>query len=292
MSEKNEKKKAKNPPAPKFDHSTIPDGVEKMVNVTDLMLNKAFQPRNGLDEETIEEYAEDIKDGTFPPIEVVVVDDKMFVVDGFHRVEACRDAKVKQIKAVVRTGSKSLAQWLAASSNRKHGLRRTNADKRRAVKMALQAAPAASLREIAEHCGVSHELVRTVKDPPEPKAKPEPKPEPAPVAEAPKPVAKKEPEHDPKSKEAARSALVGLLGECENLRAAFNRIAKIPAGTFLSMQTAMSEIDNLKSCVKSAMPHGMCLYCEGEGCSNCKKLGWMSERMFQTAPKSLKAGTK
>lgn len=289
-----EKKKAKNPPAPKFDHSSIPDGVEKMVNVVDLNLHKSFQPRNGLDEETIEEYAEEIKDGTFPPIEVVVVDDKMFVVDGFHRVEACRDAKVKQIKAIVRTGSKSLAQWLAASSNRKHGLRRTNADKRRAVKMALQAAPAASLREIAEHCGVSHELVRTVKDPPEPKAKPDPKPEPepAPVAEAPKPAPKAEPQLDPKSKEAARSALVGLLGECENLRAAFNRVAKIPAGTFLSMQTAMSEIDNLKSCVKSAMPHGACLYCEGEGCSNCKKLGWMSERMFQTAPKSLKAGTK
>jgi hypothetical protein len=251
MAEKKTKKTA-TPPAPKFDHSSIPDGVEKMVKVDDLMLSKQYQPRSGLDEETIEEYAEDIKDGTFPPIEVVIVDDKMFVVDGFHRVEACRDAKIKEIKAVVRKGNKHLAQWLAACSNRKHGLRRTNADKRRAVKMALQAAPAASLREIADHCGVSHELVRSVKEPEPAKAKADPKPE----KTGPKDVLPPTPqgEHDPKSKEAARQVLVALLGECETLRARFNAVAKLPAGTFLSMQTAMSEIDNLKSCVKSAMP--------------------------------------
>jgi hypothetical protein len=288
MSEK--KSKSKNAPAPKFDHSAIPSGDERMVPVKDLLLSKTFQPRSGLDEETIEEYAEEIKSGDFPCIEVVVVDDKMYVVDGFHRVEAAREAKLKDIRAIVRKGSKHLAQWMAASSNRKHGLRRTNADKRRAVKMALQAAPDASLREIAEHCGVSHELVRLVKDPP---AQDKPK-APRPEKSGPEYVAPPTPqgEHDPKSKENARQVLVGLLGECETLRARFNSIAKTPAGTFLSMQTAMSEIDNLKSCIKSAMPHGLCIYCNGEGCTNCKKLGWMSERMFATAPKSLKSGTK
>ena len=274
---------------PKFDYSSIPDGVERMVKLSELMLSKSYQPRSGLDEETIAEYADEIADGSFPAVEVVHIDDKFFVVDGFHRVEAAREAKIKEIKAVVRKGDKHLAQWLAASSNRKHGLRRTNADKRRAVRMATLAAPHASLREVAEHCGVSHELVRSVKEPEKVASKPAPKAEVNPdAAFIAKQTATPKGEHDPKSKEAARQLLVQLLGEIETLRARFNAVAAVPAGSFLSMQTALSEIDNLKSCVKSAMPHGLCVYCAGEGCMNCKKLGWMSERMFQTAPKSIK----
>jgi transposase-like protein len=289
MAKKTEKKTAKDT-APKFDHSSIPDGVEKMVRTDELTLSKAYQPRSGLDEETIEEYAAEMKDGTFPPVEVVAVDDKMFVVDGFHRVEAARDAKIKEIKAIVRKGSKHLAQWMAACSNRKHGLRRTNADKRRAVKMAIQAAPAASLREIADHCGVSHEMVRSVKNPSEvePKAKPDPKPSAPAERVEPTPQG----EHDPRSKEAARQLLVGIMGDVENLRAIFNHAIKQPGCTFLSVKTVMAEIDNIKSAVKAAMPHGPCVYCQGEGCTNCKKLGWMSAQQFQTAPKSLKGGDK
>ncbi len=46
-----------------------------------------------------------------------------------------------------------------AGANRSHGLRRTNADKERAVKTALQERPHFSDRAIAGHCGVSPSFV-------------------------------------------------------------------------------------------------------------------------------------
>lgn len=59
-----------------------------------------------------------------------------------------------------RTRADSL--WDVACSNREHdtaGLRRTNADKQRAVRMALEARPELSNRAIAEQVGVSDPFV-------------------------------------------------------------------------------------------------------------------------------------
>jgi hypothetical protein len=56
--------------------------------------------------------------------------------------------------------------WDAACSNREHdavGMRRTNADKRRAVRMALEARPEMSDREIARQVGVAHSFVNNTR---------------------------------------------------------------------------------------------------------------------------------
>lgn len=47
----------------------------------------------------------------------------------------------------------------ALSANAAHGIRRGNADKRRAVEIALREFGKLSSRQIAEMCGVSHEMV-------------------------------------------------------------------------------------------------------------------------------------
>ncbi len=58
------------------------------------------------------------------------------------------------------------AQWYAYGANRKHGLPRTNEDKRLAVEAALKHPRAASLstRDLAKHCGVSRMAVQRAKD--------------------------------------------------------------------------------------------------------------------------------
>ena len=84
---------------------------------------------------------------------------------GFHRVAAYEAAGVAEIRCIVFTGSKRDATWHALGENHKHGLRRTNADKRRAVELALADKEWRkwSDRKIAEHCGVHHQLVARIR---------------------------------------------------------------------------------------------------------------------------------
>jgi hypothetical protein len=76
------------------------------------------------------------------------------------------DAGWETISAEIRRGSREDALWDAAGSNREHdvsGLRRTNADKRRAVRMALEARPKVSDNQIAKQVGVGNPLVARIR---------------------------------------------------------------------------------------------------------------------------------
>jgi hypothetical protein len=109
---------------------------------------------------TVSDYAEDMKNGqTFPPLSVVFDGEHYWLWDGFHRLAAHVKNEAKFVACEVRQGKVEEARWLALGANKNHGLRRTNADKRRAVEMALKSRPKMSDRAIAEHCGVSHQTV-------------------------------------------------------------------------------------------------------------------------------------
>jgi hypothetical protein len=115
----------------------------------------------GVNKATAAEYAEAMKAGApFPPV-VVFVDQKgaHWLADGFHRCAAAELAGLAELPADVRQGSRKDALLYAASANSAHGLRRTNADKRRAVLLVLSAYPKWSDRKIGEACGVSHPFV-------------------------------------------------------------------------------------------------------------------------------------
>ena len=129
------------------------------------------QARTSICEETVQEYADllDAEPPTkFPPL-IVFRDDAgdYWLADGFHRLLAhlrrsCsrRAFCVKCEQAHART-----ALWYAIGANRSHGLKRTNADKRKAVEMALAHPNGTKLsdRQIAEHCGVGRDLVGEVR---------------------------------------------------------------------------------------------------------------------------------
>ena len=88
------------------------------------------------------------------------------VVDGFHRLAAVRAAGWGWVSAVVIDGTYADAQLAAIKANIAHGLPRSNADKRKSVRAALMHPSLAgqSGREIAKLCGVTHPLIKTVRD--------------------------------------------------------------------------------------------------------------------------------
>lgn len=141
----------------------------RMIKLDYVYFDTTTQPRILIDMSTIEDYAAAMQAGDeFPPIEVVAdVDNpkRFWPWDGYHRVWAARMIGRKEILARVIDGTLRDAQWLSASANQQHtALRRTNADKRRAVQIALAARGELSNAEIARHCGVSHTFVNKLRE--------------------------------------------------------------------------------------------------------------------------------
>lgn len=129
----------------------------------ELILDERMQARDQLDTSAVDDYAAAYAAGAdMPPVDVYMVDGSPHVVDGWHRVAAARAAGVAWLRVrQVGTGSVDEAIWHALASNRAHGVRRSHADKRRAVMLALDSAIGGeqSSRALAEHLGVSHDLV-------------------------------------------------------------------------------------------------------------------------------------
>ena len=128
------------------------------------------QARLGNDKKTIDDYKDLMAEGvTFPPITLMKAKDAegYYVIDGHHRLEAARALgwviiSGKEISGEP-PGTKEDALYLATGANRTNGLRMTNADKRRAVRLALTIHPDFSDRVIAGHCGTTHPTVSKIR---------------------------------------------------------------------------------------------------------------------------------
>lgn len=133
-----------------------------LLPLADLKIDPELQCRTkGVSRSVAAEYAALIEAGTdFPPV-VVFLDNKgvHWLADGFHRVEAHSLAKRTEVAADVRQGSRKDALLFAAGANASHGLRRTTADKRRAIELVLGNFPKLSDRKIGEAVGVDHKTV-------------------------------------------------------------------------------------------------------------------------------------
>lgn len=132
----------------------------KTLRTDALCLQSDLQMRAVMDGDTLDEYAAAMKAGhEFPPIRVVATATDFLVCDGFHRVNAARRAGIAELPCIVTQGTHDDALLIALHANATNGLRRSNADKRRAVAAALARWPEKSDRVIAELCGVAHPLV-------------------------------------------------------------------------------------------------------------------------------------
>lgn len=127
----------------------------------------ATQIRKKLLPEVIDAYCEDIKNGDkFPPIDVFREKGsaRYILADGFHRLIAHIHAEVEEIECDVHEGGMREALEFAFGANSAHGLRRTNADKRHAVEMALKDPYFGKLprQEIADMCRVTKRTVQRI----------------------------------------------------------------------------------------------------------------------------------
>jgi len=136
-----------------------------MIRLDQIRIDGGTQSRVELNQDVVAEYAEAYRDGAqFPPIVVFYDGSSYWLADGFHRYFGAKAAGKETIYEDVQPGTQREAVLYSLGANAKHGLRRSNADKRRAVETMLADAEWAAWpeAEIARRCGVSRPLVHTL----------------------------------------------------------------------------------------------------------------------------------
>lgn len=124
-----------------------------------------IQSRAEVDLDLVEEYAGMMADGVgFDPCDAITDGSRVYIWDGFHRGEAAKKSGTLLLVRQ-RPGTHEEAQWLALAANQKHGLKRSNADKQKIVRLALLHPAGAKLsdRQIAQHCGVNDKTVGKIR---------------------------------------------------------------------------------------------------------------------------------
>ncbi len=130
----------------------------RKVLLADIIIDPQVQIRDGLNRDKVEEYAQVLDQ--LPPVALFEEDGRLYLGDGFHRIESARLAGRESIEATVSLGGRAAALEHAARANAKHGIPLTNAEKARAVKRLLGLHPEWSDNLIAKELGVSDHTVR------------------------------------------------------------------------------------------------------------------------------------
>lgn len=146
-------------------------GENVMPETTELEISKirtdgGTQARAELNNETVQDYTEIYESGgELPAVKVYFDGVHYWLYDGFHRVQSAKNAKKTTIKAEVEQGTQRDAILASTGANSDHGLRRTNADKRRAVLRLLKDDEWGkwSDHEIARHTKVSNKTVGNIR---------------------------------------------------------------------------------------------------------------------------------
>ena len=292
-----------------------------------IRLDGGTQPRDRIDPALVAEYAERMAvDDVFPPITVWYDGTAYWPSDGFHRIKAAETAGQKSVAAEIHEGTQDDARWASLAANQTHGLRRTNEDKVRAVKLALAARPDLSDRAIGEHVGVDHKMVgryragkaatgempqSTVRTGLDGR-----KTDTAKIgrkAAAPAPDTEPDPDAIPIGKPAAAPVVKDQLGqvlggnvanafarrqEIQDLMTAVSRIKTSVLDAkekddplFADIVASQFQADamNLHRQLRATLPYAACPYCRQTGCKVCFGRGYVGEFTYSAAPSDLKA---
>ena len=140
--------------------------------INEISVDPNLQSRVSSNQNVVNDYAEAIQStDTLPPLTVFHDGICYFLADGFHRLQAHKKLGRDRVSVEVMDGGRRDAFVFALSANAEHGLRRSHADKRRAVQMALEDPElgTCSNREIAKLCKVSHSFVNATRESLKPK---------------------------------------------------------------------------------------------------------------------------
>lgn len=282
----------------------------KKLPLDEIILDERCQARADVDHDAVQEYRSAYEAGTeLPPIRVFLVSGKAYLVDGFHRLPAALNAGKRWLRCeIVGEGTIDQAIWHASAVNQSHGVRRTNADKRRAVRIALQTeiGMEQSSRVIAEHVGVSHVFVERVRDEIEAEqrsarqvetdttsearkrigrdgksytAKPPRQVETVTTSEAKEPISSEaDPIEEASSTKGQEADFLPAYGaELVTVAKALAEVRRALRGRGLPLaleQRLAEAIQNAEGIARYAVPEA-CPRCEGEGCEKCRGAGWM-----------------
>jgi hypothetical protein len=129
-----------------------------------IRLDVTIQCRAKIDPDVISDYAEAMTEGAiFPPVVLFGSVDHCWPGDGWHRIMAAKQVGYVDVDADLRPGGRTEALKYALAANAVQGQRRTNADKRRTVDIAMREFPKLSSRAIAEMCSVSADFTARLK---------------------------------------------------------------------------------------------------------------------------------
>jgi hypothetical protein len=292
----------------------------KSLKISEIRTDAGTQIRVRLDEVTVAEYAEAYRSGVkFPPVIVFKTPDDYILADGFHRRAGAERAGFKDILTFIKDGTAEDALKYSLSANAHHGLKRTNADKRNAVVIALKKWPKKSDRELAEICAVDHHTVASVRGtaqstgevpqlstrigkdgkerrlPPPPIVNPQKVPvkEPAKASESkPVPVVVLDAEKQKipvdllplwERRHEAQELLKSISQVRTALKAAQENMD--PMYSEVNFSSALANLDQAYADVKRAVPHAVCPTCKGrsvDSCRMCKPRGFISKHLWDT----------
>ena len=138
---------------------------QRSIALSAIRIDGGTQPREAIDEATVDEYAEAMRKlSRFPPLVTYHDGVDTWLADGFHRYLAAKRIEASALEVDWRVGTLESAKIYAACANRTHGLRRTAGDKRRAVEMVLSTAEGRKWTQdqIAKHCDVARSWVSEI----------------------------------------------------------------------------------------------------------------------------------
>jgi hypothetical protein len=290
----------------------------KPIAIDLIRIDAGTQFRAAINQDRVTDYAElfdGSKDWPFDSACEVYFDGvEYFLVDGFHRYFAAIRVKRASLSCIVHSGTQRDAIKYALSANARHGLHRSNEDKRKAVYFALadEEWRMLSSRAIAEMCGVGHAFVnnirsessvvhgiqdsekRTGKDgrsfnATKPKADPKPEPKDEPEAEDDDaPTYAQTADHwqdvdDQPSEPEQAETPQALIAPIQAVATHFNghlkelkRLRDCIGGEWLDVTDLETQINLLKDSIRKSVYWIDCMDCGGNGCKTCRQLGWLS----------------
>lgn len=135
------------------------------VPIDQITIDHETQSRAATNSDTVAEYAEAwSSEADFPPVELFSDGGAYHVGDGVHRILSAEAAGVFSVPAHIHKGDRRAAAIYACGANKSHGLKRSNADKRKCVERMLKLEPEWADNRIAEHVGVVNHLVSSVRE--------------------------------------------------------------------------------------------------------------------------------
>ena len=141
----------------------------KLLSLDMIERDPLVEPRiEPIDRHIVQAIGWSIRNGISPPpILVYAVGPRgrkrFLLVDGRNRIAATRSTGGTEIMAEIVDGTLEQAAWAAAGANGRPHQTRSPAEVRRAVEMAIRAAPRSEDKRIAEHCQCPRAAVRDVR---------------------------------------------------------------------------------------------------------------------------------